>query len=169
MPKINLEENDSETCTIISDMIMSNSFGDEVHFKLLKFPYKILEEAARNFAIEEQPDSSQNINNLVSSVGFYFNDEVILEAKKTEKGFKLTAFKTMIVNAAGKIYERLDGLSLVLIDFNYDEKIFKLDKAVYAKDIKDCEIHLDGISTKSAVIAIDRHGNESKPILIKGL
>ena len=155
-----------ETCTIVSDMAMPNSYGDTVYFKLLKFPYKILEEAARNFALEEQPDSSQNINNLVSSVGFYFNDEVVIEAKKTEKGFKLTAFKTMIVNTEGKMYEGLGGLSLVLIDLQYDGKIFKLDKAVYAKDINDFEIQLEGVSTKSAVIAIDRHGNESKPTFI---
>lgn len=157
-----------ETCTVISDMTLPNNHGDNVYFKLLKFPYKILEEVARNFTIEEQPDSAQNINNLVSSVGFYFNDEVTIEAKKNENGFNLTGFKTMIVNRNGNLYEGLDGLSLVLIDLNYNDKVFKLDKAVYAKEIKDGEISIEGISEKSAIIVIDKHGNESKPTYIAG-
>lgn len=155
-----------ETCTVISDMTLPNNHGDDIYFKLLKFPYKILEEVARNFAIEEQPDSAQNINNLVSSVGFYFNDEVTIEAKRNENGVKLTGFKTMIVNRDGKIYEGLDGLSLVLIDLNYNGKVFKMDKAVYAKEIKNGEITIERISEKSAIIGIDKHGNESKPIYI---
>ena len=158
-----------ETCTVISDMTLPNNAGDFVHFKLLKFPYKILEEIARNFDIEEQPDSPSNINNLVSSVGFYFNDEVIVKADKVDGGLKLTGFKTMIVNRDGNMYEGLDGLALVLIDLNYDGKVFKLDKAVYAKEIKeDGVITIDGITDKTAIIAIDKHGNESKPTYITG-
>ncbi len=48
--------------------------------------YSILEQASRNFAIEDQPDTVANINNLVSSVGFYFNDEVTVQAARTSKG-----------------------------------------------------------------------------------
>jgi DNA modification methylase len=156
-----------ETCTVISDMTLPNNAGDVVQFKLLKFPYKILEEIARNFDIEEQPDSPSNINNLVSSVGFYFNDEVNVKAEKVDGGFKLTTFKAMIVNREGKMYEGLDGLALILIDLNYDGKVFKLDKAVYAKEIKeDGIIIIDGFTEKTAIIAIDKHGNESKPTYI---
>jgi hypothetical protein len=157
-----------ETCTIISDMTLPNNGGDFVHFKLLKFPYKILEEIARNFDIEEQPDSPSNINNLVSSVGFYFNDEVVVRADKVDSGFKLTTFNTMIVNREGKMYEGLDGLALVLIDLGYDGKVFRMDKAVYAKEIKEGGfIAIDGITDKTAIIAIDKHGNESKATYIK--
>jgi len=158
-----------ETCTVISDTTLPNNSGDVVHFKLLKFPYKILEEIARNFDIEEQPDSPSNINNLVSSVGFYFNDEAVIKVRKENAGFRLTTFKTMIVNRQGKMYEGLEGLSLVLIDLDYDGKVFKLDKAVYAKEIKeDGLITIDGITDKTAIIAIDKHGNESKPTYITG-
>lgn len=156
-----------ENCTVISDMMLPNNAGDFVNFRLLKFPYKILEEIARNFAIEEQPDSASNINNLVSSVGFYFNNEVSVTAKKTNKGITIDSFKTLILNKDGKIFEGLDGLSLVLIDFNYDGKIFNLGKAVYAKEIGDNgEIQTEGITDKTAIIAIDKHGNESKPTYV---
>jgi hypothetical protein len=148
---------------------LPNNSGDVVQFKLLKFPYKILEEIARNFDIEEQPDSPSNINHLVSSVGFYFNDEVVVKAEKKDSGLKLTTFKTMIVNREGKMLEGLDGLSLVLVDLDYDGKVFKLDKAVYAKEIgEDSFIALEGLTDKTAIIAIDKHGNESKPTYITG-
>lgn len=158
-----------ENCTVISDMTLPNSAGDYVNFRLLKFPYKILEEIARNFAIEEQPDSASNINNLVSSVGFYFNNEVSVSAKKKDKGITIDSFKTLILNKEGKVFDGLDGLSLVLIDFNYDGKVFNLGRAVYAKEIgKSWEIQTDGIiiTGQTAIIAIDKHGNESKPTYV---
>lgn len=157
-----------ENCTVISDMTLPNSAGDYVNFRLLKFPYKILEEIARNFAIEEQPDSAANINNLVSSVGFYFNNEVSVSAKKKDNGIIIESFKTLILNKEGKVFDGFDGLSLVLIDFTYDGKVFNLGKAVYAKEIgKSGEIEIDGITDQAAIIAIDKHGNESKPTYVK--
>jgi hypothetical protein len=75
----------------------------------------------------------------------------------------------MIVNREGKMLEGLDGLSLVLVDLDYDGKVFKLDKAVYAKEIgEDSFIALEGLTDKTAIIAIDKHGNESKPTYITG-
>jgi len=154
-----------ETCTIVGDLTLKNPGGELVSFKLLKFPYKILEEVARNFSLEEQPNSPDNINNLVSSVGFYFHDDVAIEAHKSPGGLTLNRFSTPIVNREGKAYERLEGLSLVLIDLNYDGKVFNLSKAVYRKEIgEDGYIGLEGVSERTAVIAIDRHGNESKPV-----
>ena len=44
-----------ETCTIVGDLTLKNRNG-EVSFSFLKFPYRILEQASRNFALEEQPD-----------------------------------------------------------------------------------------------------------------
>jgi DNA modification methylase len=157
-----------ETCTIVGDLTLKNQSGEPVSFKLLKFPYKILEEASRNFTLEEQPNSPDNINSLVSSVGFYFHDDVAIEARKTPGGLTLSRFSTPVVNREGKTYEGLEGLSLVLIDLNYDGKVFNLHKAAYRKEIgEDGCIGLEGVTEKTAVIAIDRHGNESKPWLVK--
>jgi adenine specific DNA methylase Mod len=36
-----------ETCTLVGDTTMKNSAGNDVHFKMLKFPYKILEDVSR--------------------------------------------------------------------------------------------------------------------------
>ena len=157
-----------ETCTRVSDMKLPNGTGGEVHFRFLKFPYSILEQAARNFAIEDQPDTSANINNLVSSVGFYFNDEVTVKAAWTPQGLKIVSFTTPILNREGAAYQGLAGLSLLLVDLDYNGQSLNLDRAVYAKELKEGgEVELTGVTPKTAIIAIDRHGNESPPTLVQ--
>jgi hypothetical protein len=156
-----------ESCTQVSDIKLPNGSGGEVHFRFLKFPYSILEQASRNFAIEDQPDTAANINNLVSSVGFYFNDKVALKVAKTSKGLKITKFSTPILTRDGAAYTGLSGLSLLLVDIDYNREVFDMEHAVYAKDIpENGEIVLAGVTAITAVIAIDKHGNESKPTLI---
>ena len=157
-----------ETCTLTGDTAMKNSAGDEVHFKLLKFPYKILEDVSRNFQIQEQPSSQDNVNNLISSTGFYFNDSVEIEVERTKQGLKITRFETKILDKQEERLEGLDGLAMLLVDIDYDGELFDMDRTVFAKDIgSGSEIQITGLTESVAVIAIDRHGNESKPFVIK--
>ena len=157
-----------ETCTVVGDTTMKNSAGNEVHFKMLKFPYKILEDVSRNFQIQQQPSSQENVNNLINSTGFYFNDDVEIEVEKTKQGLKITRFETKIMDKQGDRLKGLDGLAMLLVDVDYDGKIFDMDRTVFAKDIgDDGEIRMTGLTESIAVIAIDKHGNESKPFIIK--
>jgi hypothetical protein len=58
-------------------------------------------------------------------------------------------------------------LSLLLVDIDYNGEVFDMEHAIYAKDIPEGgEIALAGVTAITAVIAIDKHGNESKPTLI---
>ena len=157
-----------ETCTLLGDTTMKNSAGNEVHFKMLKFPYKILEDVSRNFQIQQQPSSQENVNNLINSTGFYFNDDVEIAVERIKQGLKITQFKTKILDKQGEHLEGLDGLAMLLVDVDYDGKIFDMDRTVFAKDIKDDGvIKMTGLTESIAVIAIDKHGNESKPFIIK--
>jgi len=50
-----------------------------------------------------------------------------------------------------------------LIDFDYDGKIFDMDAIVYSKEIgEDGIVKVKGLTKDSHIIAIDKHGNESK-------
>ncbi len=152
-----------ETCVRVRETELKNANGDKVIFKILTFPYKVLEDVARNFSIEEQPNSVANINKLISSVGFYFNEEVEISVKKTSNGFKITKFSTSILDKEKKRYIGLDGLAMILIDSDYcEEKGFTVDTVIYQKDIKDGEVEASDLGPKSAIIAIDRYGNESE-------
>jgi DNA modification methylase len=157
-----------ETCTVIGDTILKNDSGKEVHFKLLKFPYKVLEEVSRNFQITEQPNSQENVNHLINASGFYFNDEVEIAVKKIKGGLKITKFKTGILKQNGEKFNGLEGMAMLLVDVNYDNNIFDMEKTVFARDInQNQEIKISGLTNSVAVIAIDKHGNESNPFILK--
>ncbi len=158
-----------ETCTVIGDTTVKNDSGQEVYFKLLKFPYKILEDVSRNFQIIEQPDTQDNVNNLINATGFYFNDAVDIAVKKIKGGLKITKFSTGILDKNGEKYQGTDGLAMLLVDVDYDDHIFDMEKTIFAKDINDKqEIKIPGLTDSVAVIAIDKHGNESDPFILKG-
>ncbi|MDD4996528.1 MAG: site-specific DNA-methyltransferase [Syntrophales bacterium] len=157
-----------ESCVRIGEVQMKNARGERVTFRPLTFPYKVLEDVARNFSIEEQPSSPENINKLISSVGFYFNEKVDIQIEKTKRGFTVKRFTTSILDGKEKRYEGLDGLAMILIDSDYDEeKGFTVDTVIYQKDIKNAEAAVTGITAKAAVIAIDKHGNESSIVKLK--
>lgn len=156
-----------ETCTTVSDTEFKNARNQKVTFRMLTFPYKVLEEVSRNFQIEEQPSSSDNINNLVSSVGFYFNQEVKLKVKKLNGGFEIKEFDTAVTDREGKCFDGLDGLAMMLVDADYDGEVFKINVAIYQKDIKNNKVTLKGLGPRSALIAIDKFGNESKIAMLK--
>lgn len=152
-----------ETCVRVGETNISTGKNRSVTFKPLTFPYKVLEEVARNFSIEEQPSTADNINKLISSVGFYFNAEVDFVAKKSPKGFKIETFSTSILDKDDRRYTGIDGLAMVLIDTDYDaEQGFTVDTVVYQKDIKDGEVAAKGLNGRTRIIAIDRYGNESQ-------
>lgn len=151
-----------ETCDVVGDTKIG-----ETEFNILSFPYKILEEASRNFQLTEQPSSADNINDLVSSVGFYFNEEVDVGAERHKQGVQITRFVTSILNAEGNHYEGLDGLAMILLDKDYDGNTFRIEEAIYHKDISEegvCKV--SGLTDSVALIAADKHGNESKLLTI---
>jgi DNA modification methylase len=163
-----------ETCDLVGDTDLDNGSGGKVHFKILTFPYKVLEEVSRQYQLSEQPSSSGDINNLISSTKFYFNENVNISITKCKEGLKIESFETNITDADGNSFEGLEGLSMVLIDKDYDGEVFTMEEAVYLKDIEtDLEeegygvIEVKELSDKVGIIAIDKHGNESKLIVIE--
>ncbi len=152
---------------MLGDTTMKNSAGNDVYFKMLKFPYKILEDVSRNFQIQQQPSSQENVNNLINSTGFYFNDDVEIEVVRSKQGLKIIKFETKILDKQENRLKGLDGLAMLLVDVDYDGKIFDMDRTVFAKDVGDDDkIRMTGLKERIAVIAIDKHGNESKPVIM---
>lgn len=124
-----------ETCTLIADTTMKNSAGNDVHFKMREFPYKILEDVSRNFQIQQQPSSQENVNNLINSTGFYFNDDVEIEVKRIKQGLKIIRFETKILDKQEKCLKGLDGLAMLLVDVDYNGAIVDMDRPAFAKHI----------------------------------
>ncbi len=80
---------------------------------------------------------------------------------------RITRFETKILDKQEKRLKGLDGLAMLLVDVDYDGKIFDMDRTVFAKDIADNSMIKMTVLTESvAVIAIDKHGSESKVFII---
>jgi DNA modification methylase len=158
-----------ETCANVGDMSLNNQDGKQVDFHILSFPYKILEDISQKLELQEQPSSSDSINNLITSTSFYFNEDVEIEMERVNGGLKLSRFDTKILDGAGNRFEGLNGVAMLLIDLNYvPGKPFDMDVAVYAKEIsEDGTFKVEGLTPSVGVIAIDKHGNESKPYSVK--
>jgi DNA modification methylase len=150
----------------------STAGGVTTQFKFLKFPYKILEDWSRYATLHDQPASEGSVNELVTSTAFYFNSEVHIDVAKIGAN-KLQivpdSFKSNIVDGQGVRFPGNTGIAMILVDSDYDasKKSFDMDTTVFAKDISDNgEFTVDGLTGSVAVIAIDRHGNESKPVIV---
>ena len=154
-----------ESCTNISDTILKNQDGKDVQFLINTFPYKVLEDISRNLELQEQPSSQDNVNNLITSTAFYFNEDVKFSAKREKDGFGITKFESKILDKDGNRFEGFSGLAMLLIDLDYEpDKPFDMDKTAFAKEIdEEGSIKIDGLTKSVGLIAIDKHGNESKP------
>ena len=158
-----------ESCTNIGDTTLKNQDGVDVSFKIKTFPYKILEDISQKLTLQDQPSSASDINNLVTSTSFYFNEDVEIEIERMDDGLKITKFNTKILDGDSNRFEGMTGLAMLLVDLNYEAgKPFDMDVAVYAKEInEDGVCKVSGLTPSIGVIAIDKHGNESKPYNVK--
>lgn len=158
-----------ESCANIGDTTLKNQDNKDVNFKILSFPYKILEDISQKLELQNQPSSASDINNLVTSTSFYFNEDVEIEIVRAEGGLKITKFDTKILDGSGNRFDALSGLAMLLVDLDYvPGKPFDMDVAVYAKEIgEDGICKVSGLTESVGVIAIDKHGNESKPYQVK--
>jgi hypothetical protein len=81
---------------------------------------------------------------------------------------KITRFETRILDKQGEHLKGLEGLAMLLVDVDYNGEVFDMDRTVFAKDIgDDGVIKAAGLTESVAVIGIDKHGNESKPFIVK--
>ncbi len=86
--------------------------------------------------------------------------------EKTRQGLNISRFETKVLDKQEKRLKGLDGLAMLLVDVDYGGKISDMDRTVFAKDIgDDGVIKVTGLTNSVAVIAIDKHGNESKPFV----
>ena len=154
-----------ESCTNVGDTTLKNQDNNDLHFQMLTFPYKVLEDVSRNLALQDQPSSQADVNTLITSTAFYFNEDVTINATRTNDGIKITKFETKILNKDGTRFEGFSGISMLLVDLNYEvDKPFDMDKTVFGKEIaEDGSLKIEGLTKRVGLIAIDRHGNESKP------
>lgn len=156
---------------------------DKVRYYALRIPYSIIHELhRREFTALKQPSDEMAVNNTVEAVGFDFIRTPELKYKTgTEKpkgelfqhGFiKVETFKSdAVVREPFKKKNNLETLSMVMLDFDYDEeaKVFDLDEVHYADAIEKAgwkvRFHTDQMGMKMMAVFLDIYGNEARVLI----
>lgn len=156
---------------------------DKVRYYALRIPYSIIHELhRREFTALKQPSDEMAVNDTVEAVGFDFIRTPELKYKTgTEKpkgelfayGFiKIETFKSdAVVREPFKKKGNLETLSMVLLDFDYDDKsnVFDLDEVHYAEAIEKAgwkvRFGTDHLGEKVMAVFLDIYGNEARVLI----
>ena len=170
---------------IIAPMMAFDFFQDYVdcgstRYYALRIPYTMIQELhSRDFKAVLQAREEGNVNDIQEAYGFSFvvAPEVKWEAKvEKESGslFESAVLRTkqFVSKARIKGTEReggLETLAMLMIDLNYDGRIFDLDRVLYGEELENAkwrvEFSPDEIGEKMMAVWIDYHGNESKAVI----
>ena len=88
--------------------------------------------------------------------------------EKTRQGLNISRFEKKMLDKQEKRLKGLDGLAMLIVDVDYGGTIFDMDRTVFAKDIgDDGVIKVAGLTESVAVVAIDKHGKESRLFMLE--
>ncbi len=136
---------------------------NHILFTILRIPYSMLSKFTDEFTALLQPRDALSVNDAVESVGFDFIQPPIVEFELQEDKLIIQKFKS---NSRIK-GEEDTNLSMILIDYSYDGKVFDLNDVIFEKEFHNNEVQFDKtkIQGKAMLIFIDNSGNEKKVII----
>lgn len=152
---------------------------ERTRYYILRIPYSIINELhTRDFEAITQPIDENQVNETVEAVGFDFirlpevKCEYFIKTNKkqatNEAVIHIKTFKSKAMVKGATQKGNLETLSMVMVDYNYDGKVFVLDAVFYATDLKqnNWEIYLpiELLGNQTMIIYMDIYGNEYKEI-----
>ena len=159
----------------------------ETEYRFLRIPQSIIDELiASNGASLVQPRSAGNINDTVEALAFDFiktpeikrslrvvspKDEHLLNLGNKLGLIKITKFESKgIGKPSTDAADELEFLAMVMIDKDYNGKIFNLCEVVFAEKIESGEVYFDfeGVGQEIMAIYLDVYGNEFREVISSG-
>ena len=147
---------------------------DGVRYYALRIPYSFINELhRREFSALVQPNDEMAINETVEAVGFDFIQppavELDVTPKKQALSVKIKKFESKARLRGEDKVSKHDALSMVMVDYDYNGKVFDLDKAFYASAIKDnkwkIELPAKEIKGDVMLVFLDIYGNEARIVI----
>src|SRR3989344_1499680 len=147
---------------------------DGVRYYALRIPYSFINELHRDpFSPLIQPNDEMAINEAVEAVGFDFIQPPVVElevaAKKQAVSVKIKKFESKARLRGEDKISKHGALSMVMVDYDYNGKVFGLDKAFYANAIKDnkwkIELSAKEIKGDVMLVFLDIYGNEARIVI----
>ena len=159
---------------------------DEIKYFILRIPYSIISEIhEKGFTAIKQPTDERAVNDIMEAVGFDFIQIPKVRCRyysakskgigalglgrgKAEAVIKIKIFESETLSKEARNLKNLESLSMVMVDYDYNGKVFDLDDVFYAEDLKkqNWEIHFDPAKIKNQMMIIycDIFGNEKREI-----
>lgn len=156
---------------------------DKVRYYALRIPYSIINELhRREFSALKQPSDEMAVNNTVDAVGFDFIHTPDLKIKlgvEKPKGelFKTGILKVETFKSHATVREpfqkrgNLETLSMVMLDFDYDNKgkVFDLDAVYYADTLAaegwKIRFPIENLGKMMMAVFVDIYGNEASVLI----
>lgn len=156
---------------------------DKVRFYALRIPYSIINELhRREFSALKQPSDEMAVNDTVEAVGFDFIHTPDLKIrlgveKPKEELFQAGILKVETFKSHATVREpfqkrgNLETLSMVMLDFDYDEqgKVFDLDAVYYADKLAaegwKIRFPVENLGKKMMAVFVDIYGNEARVLI----
>ena len=147
---------------------------DGVRYYALRIPYSYINELhRREFSALTQPSDEMAVNETVEAVGFDFIQPPVVELEIKEKkgtvSAKIKKFESRARLRGKEKISKHDALSMVMVDYDYNGKVFDLDKVFYAGELKEngwtINLSLKDIKGKVMLVFLDIYGNESRRII----
>lgn len=151
-----------------------------VKYYALRIPYSIIHELhQREFTALKQPSDEMAVNDTVEAVGFDFIRTPELactcgvrkeKGKEADSGvIRIKTFKSeAIVREPLRKKGNLETLSMVMLDYDFDEKVFDLDAVFYADALRqegwEVCFPLESLGKKLMAAFIDIYGNEARVV-----
>jgi site-specific DNA-methyltransferase (adenine-specific)/adenine-specific DNA-methyltransferase len=168
------------SATFLEDYIQRG----ESKYYILRIPYSIIEEIhKKGFTSIKQPKDEQDVNDVVEAVGFDFvyppevECEYYVEVAKgqfkagregKEAVIKIKKFTSTVISRKPVEYENLETLSMVMLDYDHDGRVFDMDEYFFAEDIRknDYVIRFNTSKAKDKIMItyMDIFGNEKREI-----
>ena len=156
---------------------------NRIKYYILRIPYSIINELhQKDFQAIRQPVDEMDVNDTVEAVGFdfiqipeidcdYFLDKPKkkdLFSKGKECVVKIKKFESQIISKKPLEFKNRETLSMVMLDYDYDGKVFDIDDVFYAESLQneDYEVRCDKDKTKGEmmIIYVDIFGNEKREV-----
>lgn len=153
---------------------------DGVRYYALRIPYSFINELHhRDFTALQQPNDENAVNETVDAVGFDFIQppqvEWSVSTKKrkgqmfTEGCLKIRKFESRARLRGKETRGGLKTLSMLMLDLDYDGKVFDLDTVFYAAQLQADDwqawFPVENIGKKAMAVFIDMYGNESREVI----
>ena len=139
----------------------------DITFNILRVPYSMDQKFTEHFSAIKQANDSASVNDAIDAVGFDFIRQPEVNYAVVSQRLTINSFKAFSRIKGEYKKNGFESFSMVLVDFDYNGKTFKMDKVFFQRDFDDShsvDLDIKKEPKKIMFIFIDKFGNEFKTL-----